>query len=166
MRHPPSRGSPGRAAGAGGPEVRAATRWASTVATTATAALGVVLALFAASGPRVAVRHEELVAGPRFASTDAPVTSAAERRSPARWSVPSHPALRTQSRRAGAAADDSPVEALARRNPRRPAGPEIIAVSSPAARFGDKLTLRGHRLGGATRVLFISHITAPTAVPS
>ena len=157
MRHPPGQGT-GPRAGAGGcsakQEVRLGSRWASTVATTATAALGVVLALFAASGPRVAVRHGEPGPEPEIASADT-LAAPAESRSPTRWAAPSQPAARKQSSPARRLADGSPIGAFALRNPPRPSGPEIVAVSSPSAGYDHKVTLRGNRLAGARQVLFI-----------
>lgn len=47
------------------------------------------------------------------------------------------------------------LDGFAARNPPRHGGPQITAVVGPSAGYGHKVTIRGSRLGGARRVLFI-----------
>lgn len=150
--------SPDRSCGGG--------RWASAaLAATATAALGAVLALFAVSGPRVAVHDASATSEPEHEAADLGWADpagdgpslAAGRGDRDRRYAPSFAAARKQStptRRHGLASNP-PLDAFASRNPPRYGGPQITAVAAAASGRGRKVTIRGSRLGGARRVLFI-----------
>jgi len=137
------------------PEPRLGNRWASTVSAAATASLGVVLALFAVSGPRVAIREGERPDGfSRF--RDAPDPPPQRRdagddgaeESPFstnhNWSAPARPF--------SGGARPAPVDV---RNPPRAAGPQITSVAGTQTEYGYKLAVYGNRLGGVRRMLFI-----------
>ena len=137
------------------PEPRLGNRWASTVSAAATASLGVVLALFAVSGPRVAIRHGERPNGfDRL--RDVPDPPPERREGADRDADESRlPALRTRpvpARRLTGGTNPAPVDV---RNPLRATGPEITSVVGTQTGYGYKVAVFGNRLGGARRVLFI-----------
>jgi hypothetical protein len=139
--------------------VRLGSRWASTIASTATAALGVVLAMFAVSGPRVAVRYGESGHKPSSAAGDAAAAtgqlSTEQDGLATRAAEGSFSAVRklsTPTRRFPRGLEPEP---FILRNPLRPGGPEITGIAATSAGYGHKVTIRGSRLAGARRVLFI-----------
>jgi len=132
-------------------EPRLGSRWASTLGTAATAALGVVLALFAVSGPRTAVRDGEALLPP---PTPEPRVSIepSRRARPARLMIPADAPPPPPARRLPR---DIGLPPFAARNPVRPSGPQIRSVAAAAGRAGDRVTIRGSRLGECRQVLFI-----------
>ena len=141
-------------------EQRCGSRWASTLAATATAALGAVLALFAVSGSRVALRESEhlsrSVASERVRDE---VQGLADRREVLPGDYTGNAA---QGGQVGSLAAERfrvpPNEpgVVARASPlpiRR--GPEILDFASRRAGPGNKLGIVGRRLKGATKVMFV-----------
>ena len=132
------------------PDPRLGSRWASTLGTAATAALGVVLALFAVSGPRAVVREGEVL------EPAAPV--------PPRMSV--EPGRRARTARAVIPPQAAPspmvrrlprdigLPPFAARNPLRPVGPRVTSVGAISGRSGE-VTIRGSGLGGCRQVMFV-----------
>jgi hypothetical protein len=129
-------------------------RWASTLATTATAALGVVLALFAVSGPRVAVRDEGERALERALRSERSLwrEAQADRRTDPGPFLSSAPALPSVDGQLAAAVDPSRTQP-----PPLLQGPLVFDCAGRSAAPGHKVTLVGRRLRGATKVLFIGY---------
>jgi hypothetical protein len=142
------------------PDARLGSRWASTLGTAATAALGVVLALFAVSGPRTAVREGETLLPPLIPREPRVSIEPSRRARPARLMIPADgpppPPARCLPRDIG-------LPPFAARNPVRSAGPKITSVTAAGGRPGDRVTIRGSRLGECRQVMFVGTDRGRTA---
>ena len=145
-----------------GVEQRCGSRWASTLAATATAALGAVLALFAASGSRVAIREGETERHGRSVASER-VRDEGGRLAGRREALPrdytgnAAPGGQAGSLAAGRV-PPAPVEpgAAARASPLPiQRGPQILDFAGRRAGRGNKVGIVGRRLKGATKVMFV-----------
>ena len=143
---------------------RCGSRWASTLAATATAALGAVLELFAVSGSRVAIREAEgeperpgrPVASERVRDERRPLAAPREVL-PGDWGwnvarggqAGSLATGRTPAARLEPAAAPGAFPLPTHR------GPRILDFAGGRAGRGNKVGIVGRRLKGATRVTFV-----------
>ena len=141
---------------------RCGSRWASTLAATATAALGAVLALFAVSGSRVALREGETDHRARSVASQR-VRDEARRLADGREvlpgdstgkAAPGGPAGSLASGRMLPAPVEPPSGAKASPLPIQ-RGPQILDFAGRRAGPGNKVGIVGRRLKGATKVMFV-----------
>lgn len=150
---PPPPGGGGRLP----PPARSGGSWASTLATIAITALGVMLGMFAVSGSRMPIRHGEAsTVSSMHAGVPDPdlIQSAQSSGRAAHGSDPSFPTVRETST-PESVPTGSYWDSSAARDPERASRPAITSVVGPAAPYGHKVTIRGRRLGAARQVVFI-----------